>query len=194
MNGFISPEDLQEQARLITDVASTYDQISGLYRYYKDIKFSCNGSITHVVIGTKDSTTVGSNPPEIQIWRSTNNDAGYTQSGPSIQLSYNNAIQDVSTEYLRWYNLSEPVSVLQGDIIGVYQPTNEADNILYYQVYNGPNNYDGSGQLTGYNLYPLVSVVFGKLYKGVHNSNVFISGSLEGVLELMPSEYSMYLL
>ena len=164
LNGFISPEELKEQARLTTNVDDTYSNYFGVHRYYEDIKFTCNGNITHIIVGAEDNTDQQLNPPEIRIWRA--NGGAYVQSGPSIQLYYNNASQDGSTEYLRWYNLSEPVPVQQGDILGIYhsQPTSDDDSIIYYQQYSGPTNYYGTdGQSTGYNMYPLVSVVVGML-------------------------------
>ena len=147
---------------MITTVNSSYEADFGTEILYKDIKFTCDGIITHVIIGTKDNPGQSSNPPEVRFWRSSND--VYTQSGSSIKLYYNNATENVSTDYLRWYNLSIPLPVTQGDILGIYhhQPTTEADCVIYYQQYSGPLNYNSSSEETGYNFYPLVSVVFGK--------------------------------
>ena len=163
MSAFISSKEIEEQARFITTVRKTYDNTFGVDLFYEDIGFSCNGSITGVVIGAEDNTANTTNPPEIRIWRSDGN-GRYAQTGPVIPLYYNNATSDVSTQYLRWYNLSEPVSVLDGDILGIYhyQPIIEADSIIYYQRFSGPANYHANNMPTDYNMYPLVSVIFGK--------------------------------
>ena len=163
LSGFISPEDLQVQARYVTTVGDSYDKTFGVDLLYKDIGFTCNGSITGVVVGAEDNTANTTNPPEIRIWRS-NGIGGYAQTGPIIKLFYNDATSDVSTQYLRWYNLSEPVSVLDGDILGIYnyQPASQEDSVIYYQRYSGPVNYNASNSAIGFNVYPLVSVVVGK--------------------------------
>ncbi len=151
------------QARYITTVGGVYSSDLGTNRLYEDIGFTCNGYITGVVVGAEDNTASTTNPPEIRIWR-TNGNGGYAQTGPVIPLYYNDATSDLSTQYLRWYNLSEPVSVLDGDILGIYhyQPTSGADSIIYYQRFSGPVNYYASNSVTGFNVYPLVSVVVGK--------------------------------
>ena len=164
LSGFISSKDIEQQVRFITRVDNRYNNNFGVNLFYKDIGFSCNGSITGVVVGAEDNAASTTNPPEIRIWRS-NCNGGYNQTGPVIPLYYNNATSDLSTQYLRWYNLSEPVSVLDGDILGIYhyQPTSEADSIIYYQRFNGPANYHANNNMpTGFNMYPLVSVIFGK--------------------------------
>ena len=168
--GFISEEDIAVKARMITTVDDLYSATFGTDRFYKDIKFTCDGIITHVIIGTKDNPGQSSNPPEVRFWRSNNDD--YTQSGSAIKLYYNNATEEMSSEYLKWYNLFIPVPVQKGDVLGIYhfQPTSKADSIIYYQRHSGPVNYYSSSEKTGYNLYPLVSVVFCELMYNILKS------------------------
>ncbi len=166
LSGFISPADLQVQARYVTTVHGTYSSVFGTNRLYEDIGFTCNGYITGIVVGAEDNAASTTNPPEIRIYRS-NGIGGYAQTGPVIPLYYNDATSDLSTQYLKWYNLSEPVSVLDGDILGIYhyQPTSGADSIIYYQKYSGPVNYYASMSVTGFNFYPLISIVAGESVK-----------------------------
>ena len=161
--GFLSEEDIKAKARMVTTVNDAYLTTFGTDIFYKDIKFTCDGIITHVIIGTKNNLEQSSNPPEMRFWRSSND--VYTQSESAIKLYYNNATEDVSSEYLRWYNLSIPVPVQKGDVLGIYhfQPINKADSIIYYQQYSGPVNYYNSSGKIGYNLYPLVSMVLREL-------------------------------
>ena len=155
---FISESQIKMEAQQITVVDDEYSSNEILF---KDIKFNCDGYITHVVIGTMNLSS-NSNPPEIHLWRT--NGTGYERTGQPMQLAYDNATQDVSTPYLRWYNLSSPISVQKGDFLGIYNylPKNEADCLIYYQKYNGPINYYPNSSETGNNHYPLLSVVFGK--------------------------------
>ena len=157
---FISADEIRTEAKKITLVD---DEYSGTERLYKDIKFTCEGYITHVIIGTMNLPS-NSNPPEIRLWRSNVDNTGYEQTGQSMQLAYDDATQDVSTPYLRWYNLSSPIPVQQGDFLGIYNflPKDEADCLIYYQKYNGPINYFPNSSETGNNHYPLLSVFFGK--------------------------------
>ena len=153
---FISADEIRTEAKNITVVDDEYSSTENLY---KDIKFTCEGYITHVIIGTMNlSSTL--NPPEIHLWRT--NGTGYERTGQSMQSAYDNATQDVSTPYLRWYNLSSPISVQEGDFLGIYNylPKDEADCLIYYQKYNGPINYFPNLSETGNNHYPLLSVVF----------------------------------
>ena len=147
---------------MITTVDGSYLSSSEPDRFYKDIQFTCDGNVTHVVIGAKNNIGKSSNPPEVRFWR--NSGDIYTQSESVIKLYYENATEVLSNEFLRWYNLSVPVSVQKGDILGIYQylPTSEANSVIYYQEYSGPRSYKTNSELTGYNEYPLVSVIFGE--------------------------------
>ena len=129
------------------------------YRFFPDIGFTCNGNITHIIIGAEDQN--GIQLSQIRFWRLS--DGGeYEQTGPSYSLVYNDA-NDTSTTNLRWYNLSQPIQVQNGDVLGIFQPIEmDSDLILYYQLNSGPSNYYGNGIMNNQNNYPLVSVIFGK--------------------------------
>ena len=162
LSGFASEEDITTKARMITTVDGSYLSSSEPDRLYKDIHFTCDGNITQLVIGAKNNIGKSSNPPEVRFWR--NSGGIYTQSESVIKLYYENATEVLSNEFSRWYNLSVPVSVEKGDILGIYQylPTSEANSVIYYQEYSGPRSYKTNSELTGYNEYPLVSVIFGE--------------------------------
>ncbi len=139
--GFGSFEDIQKKSKLITKVNGDYNKG---HVFYKDIKFNCNGVITHVIIGSNPTNQQHpSNPPKLQIWRIDNNANDYSPTGPSVLLYYNISTPDVSTKYLRWYNLSEPLFVQKGDVFGIYQPpdSDDPDSVIYYKRYSGPIHY-----------------------------------------------------
>ena len=125
-------------------------------RSFPDIGFTCNGNITHILIGAEDHN--GTKLPEIRFWRLS--DKGeYEQT--SYSLVYNDA-NDPSTANLRWYNLSQPIQVQNGDALGIFQPVvMDSDLRLYFQEFSGPPNYNANGKLNNRNRYPLVSVVIG---------------------------------
>ena len=154
LSGFISSDEIKIQAREITRVRGYNDD----KRFFPDIGFTCNGNITHIIIGTEDQD--GTQLPQICFWRLS--DGGeYEQTGSSYSLVYNDA-NDPSTTNLRWYNLSQPIQVQNGDVLGISQPKEiGSDLTLYYQEYNGPPNYDSNGNIRD-NDYPLVSVLFGR--------------------------------
>ena len=156
ISGFISSNDIKIQAREIAKVESFNNKI----RYFPDIGFTCNGNITHIIIGAKDQN--GTELPQICFWRPL--DGGkYEQTGSSYSFVYDNA-NDPSN--LRWYNLSQPIQVQNGDVLGIYQPMKmNSDLTIYYQKESGPPNYDNNGILNNKNDYPLVSVIFGKYFK-----------------------------
>ena len=155
ISGFISSNEIKIQAREITRVSGyNNDEI-----FFPDIGFTCNGNITHIIIGAEDDN--GNQFPQIGFWRLSDGEE-YEQTGLSYSLVYNDA-NAPSTTNLRWYNLSEPIQVQNGDVLGIFQPMKMDDFILYYQGNSGPPNYDINGNMHDReNHYPLVSVIFGR--------------------------------
>ena len=154
ISGFISSDEIKIQAREITRVRGyNNDEI-----FFPDIGFTCNGNITHIIIGAEDQN--GIELPQIGFWRLSDGEE-YEQTGSSYSLVYNDA-NDPSTTNLRWYNLSQPIQVQNGDVLGISQPIeSNSDLILYYQENNGPPN-DENGNGNNENDYPLVSVILGR--------------------------------
>ena len=131
---------------------------SNIQRYFPDIGFTCNGNITHIIIGAEDQN--GTESPQIRFWRKSNGTL-YKQTGTNYSLVHDYTY-DPSTTNLRWYNLSQPIQVQNGDVLGIFQPgMMDSDSRLYFQDISGPPNYNGNGNLNNQNRYPLVSVVIG---------------------------------
>ena len=158
ISGFISSDEIKIQARKITKVKE-YDNDE---RFFPDIGFTCNGNITHIIIGAKNHNK--DKLPQIRFWRLL--DGGeYEQTGSSYPLVYNDA-NDPSTTNLRWYNLSQPIQVQNRNVLGISQPNKgKSDLILYYQENSGPPNYESNENMDDENNYPLVSIIFGKYFK-----------------------------
>ena len=121
-------------------------------RAFPDIRFTCNGTIKNIILGTLRSE---SRYPLIQLKRSSQL---INVLRPNITGATN-----ISTNL---YNVSliDPVEVRPNDIL-VIDTSNDAR--MYYQQYNGPPNYeidneDGeldSELLENVNNYPLISIV-----------------------------------
>ena len=127
--------------------------------------------VSHIIIGAQDQD--GTQLPQIRFWRLLD-EGEYEQTGSFYSFVYSDA-NDPSTTNLRWYNLSQPIQVQNGDVLGIYQPKKmNRDLILYYQKESGPPNYDNDGTLTNFNDYPLVSVIFGKYFHGLQIYHVFL--------------------
>ena len=158
ISGFISSDEIKIQAREITCVSGYSDD----ERFFPDIGFTCDGNITHIIIGAEDRN--GIELPQIRFWRLSDREE-YEQTGTNYSLVYNDA-NDPSTTNLRWYNLSQPIQVQNGDVLGIYQPMeSNSDLRLYYQDNNGPPNYElenNGNILDTENDYPLVSIIFGR--------------------------------
>ena len=156
LSGFISSDEIKIQAREITRVRGYNNR----QRLFLDIGFTCNGNITHIIIGAEDQN--GMELPQIRFWRLSHG-VEYEQTDSFYSLVYNDA-NDTSTTNLRWYNLSQPIQVQNGDVLGINQPMeSNSDLILYYQQNSGPPNYDMNGnEHDRENDYPLVSVIFGR--------------------------------
>ena len=127
--------------------------------------------MTHIIIGAEDDD--GTQLPQIRFWRLS--DGGeYEQTGSSYSLVYIDA-NDPSTTNLRWYNLSQPIQVQNGDVLGISQPYyRNSDLRLYYQKNSGPPNYDEDGNKDDDNNYPLVTVIFCKYFCGLYIHVLFI--------------------
>ena len=156
ISGFISLHEIKIQAREITRV-SGYNNDD---RFFPDIGFTCNGNITHIIIGAKHQN--GMNLLRIRFWRLSDG-RECKQTGLFCSPVYNDA-NDPSTTNLRWYNLSQPIQIQNGDALRISQPMeSNSDLILYYQENSGPPNHNMNGNVRDEeNDYPLVSVIFGR--------------------------------
>ncbi len=158
-SGFISSDDIKEPATNITSVIPASTNQNALV-LFKDIKIKCNGTIKSVIIGAKlypDRTHF----PLLQLWHYGN------YSAPYLEIELNNSYMDI--DGVSWYNVSQPIVISSADelLLGIYQPNcNNAEICIYYQQFNGPENYQRTDnnelQILNRNHYPLISILFGK--------------------------------
>ena len=144
------PSNSDTKARSITDVTFT----SNDHRLFRNLRFLCNGVITSLIVGAKQSS--GTVLPVIEIWREMS--GSNFEKVNNIFLSLTNATT-TSDSNLYTYNLAPSVSIKQGDFIGINQQNNQRLQI-YYQVNSGPPNYDDQNSLiNSKNDYPMLSIL-----------------------------------
>ena len=125
-------------------------------RSYKALQITCNGTLTNIFIGAKRNDSQN-DLPIVQITSQN------TLKQQSFYLSSENA--SFIDNNLLGYNLSSsPIQVEEGDFLTIFQPQrNKSNLILYYQQFNGPENYNSKYSIiTNINDYPLVSISVGK--------------------------------
>ena len=125
-------------------------------RSFKALQITCNGTLTNIAVGA-ESDNQKNDLPIVQITSQN------TLKQQSFYLSSENA--SFIDNNLFGYNLSSSlVQVEEGDFLTIFQPRKSKSNlILYYQEFNGPENYDSSYSIiTNKNDYPLVSISVGK--------------------------------
>ena len=147
--GFLTSKMIQSKVLQVTDVLGPTNTVQG----FSDIRFTCDGIITKWIVGTNDVT--GNTLPNIQLLRS---DMTVIT---SLTVDTNNGTSTDTNVYEFTSLLNAEVK--SGDILVV----NSTDVPMYYQQFNGPQNYmiDSSNTLIDVeeNNYPLISVEVGKL-------------------------------
>ena len=147
--GFQTSEMIQSKVLQVTDVLGPTNTVRG----FSDIRFTCDGIITKWIVGINDVT--GNTLPNIQLLRS---DMTVIT---SLTVDTNNGTSTDTNVYEFTSLLNMEVKI--GDILVV----NSTDIPVYYQQFNGPQNYmiDSSNTLIEVeeNNYPLISVEVGKL-------------------------------
>ena len=124
-------------------------------RVVPDWNFTCNGNITSLLLGVEieedddDDDDHVPQYPEVQIWRR-------VPAGDVYQRIDSRMIVMSSGNYnpggvLR-YELNPPLSVTSGDVLGVYQPNDDAVVELYYRNNDpeAPIAYGVSGSPTNF--------------------------------------------
>ena len=148
--GFQTSEMIQSKVLQVTDVLGPTNRVQG----FSDIRFTCDGIITKWIVGINDVT--GNTLPNIQLLRS---DMTVIT---SLTVDTNNSISTTDTNVYEFTSLLN-AEVKTGDILLV----NSTDIPVYYQQFNGPQNYmiNSSNTLVEVeeNNYPLISVEVGKL-------------------------------
>ena len=145
-------------------------------RVFPDIHFTCNSTITRWIIGGKMGNSNVSFV-ELQLWQRTD---GNTYMKRSFSTIYD--FNTTENNNLYHYFPNPPLEVHEGDVLGVFLPSDgESPLVMYYQLNSGPLNYGIRGGSAGspagepymsltigspmpQNDYPLVSVILGEFH------------------------------
>ena len=132
---------LKERAKKIFDNGGSQNYLDGKFRLVPGMSFTCNGTITGLLLGVDISTSDGRTEyPVVQVWRPGSGDSYTRVAMQEIRL----AAGDFSPDGVFQYNLTTPIDFQNGDVLGVYQPS-EGDSIvrLYrHSQSNAPVSYE----------------------------------------------------
>ena len=131
-NGFIQLDMLRTVAQKILDGSESTNRLSNELRLIPDWNFTCNGTITSILLGADIRSSGVSLYPEVQIWRRTDPsspDREYTivwSEEIKLDAGY------FSPSGVLEYRLSNPFNFQAGDIFGVYQPSQSNSVVRIY--------------------------------------------------------------
>ena len=131
-SGFMNLDVLRKRAEKIPFGLTSFDVLSNEFRLIPDMTFTCNGTITSLLLGVDIRTVTSSRNmyPKVQIWRRNHLNSSYTrQESQEIRLNAGNFSPNGVLEY----NLTFPMQFKSGDMLGIYQP-HDFDSVvrLYY--------------------------------------------------------------
>lgn len=110
-------------------------------RLIPDWRFTCSGNITSVLLGADmpDYHLLRYAYPRIQVWRYQGSDVYNRVDERSIQIPYG----QFSTNGVLQYNLSDPLAFQNGDVLGLYHPSQGLSRVrVFYKNDNSaPDNY-----------------------------------------------------
>ena len=144
---------------------------SNVQRVFPAINFTCNGTITEWAVLARQYDVTGTPIfPELQVWRSTENDGEYTRvAGTTLTVSVTDARDDIYV-----HTPAEPMEFQAGDVLGIFQPSFSTSPIrVVYQRSSGPESLTVSANnavvppetfnsTVTFTDYPLVAVTAGK--------------------------------
>ena len=118
---------LKERAKKISNNGGSQNYLDGKFRLVPGMSFTCNGTITGLLLGVdiRSNADGRSKYPVVQVWRPGSGDRYNRVAMQQIQL----AAGDFSPDGVFQYNLTTPIDFQNGDVLGVYQPS-EGDSIV----------------------------------------------------------------
>ena len=131
--GFMELDVLRRRAEKIPKGQTSENKLNYReFRIFPDWTFTCNGTITSLLLGADIPRKRDEEYPEIQVWRNTVGDTFTRQASQEIRLNEG----DFSPDGVLRYNLTTPISFQSGDVLGVYHPEDSSrSNVrLYYFI------------------------------------------------------------
>lgn len=140
------------------------------HRVFPNITFTCEGYVTKWIVGGLNVT--GNRYPKIRIGRE-------DELSLREAVTLNPLVGVNTAPNVFEYHHNPALHVRNGDLLVMYHSGHsEANKIVYYQEVSGPDNYRLTNEIEKIeeNIYPLVSVVVGRLE--YHNISLCILVSL----------------
>ena len=118
------------------DSVGSLIKTGGRQQITPDIRFTCDGMITKWIVGA-DWWRLDNLYPELQIWRSNENDTYQKINGTFLEFA------DDSSNRIYEYDNSSPIPFQAGDILGMFIPqtTRSRLRLLSEDTTNSPINY-----------------------------------------------------
>ena len=129
-SGFMELEVVRKRAEKIPNGSPSSNSLDDEFRLTPDWNFTCNGSITSVLLGA-DIQEGMSLHPQVQIWRRISSIINEFNKVDSREITLD--VGNFTPCGLFRYRLTPPVQFQSGDVLGVFQPSQEDSLVrLYY--------------------------------------------------------------
>ena len=133
-NGFIQLDMLRTVAQKIPNGAASPNRLSDELRLIPDWNFTCNGTITSILLGAdiRTTTAIRKQYPEVQIWRRTDPSSTIREYAIVWYEEIRLNAGYFSPSGVLEYRLINPFNFQAGDIFGVYQPDDSSSVVRIY--------------------------------------------------------------
>ena len=151
ISGLIDRDALLIKARTLAGDTTDISYREATQRIIPDAVFPCDGHVTNITLAALSHTS--GSYPEVQIWRNTGEDSWFKVHSVSSQAAVVRTNSLNIHEYLLPESLALPV--LEGDIVGVYQPYTASSQLQVYLTGSSRASYYHSAQLHAADSFPV---------------------------------------
>ena len=115
---------LKQRARKILTSGNivSRNKLDGELRVIPGLRFTCNGSITSLLLGADARIVNGSKYPQVGIWRLKTNSFNFKYYDREEKKRIKLDAGTFSPDGVLQYNLKKPLPFQSGDVLGVWQP------------------------------------------------------------------------
>ena len=120
---------LRRRAEKIPNGDRSSNRLTQEFRLIPDWNFTCNGSITSVLLGVDLQNN--QQYPQVQIWRKAGSVSNQLNKVDSREITL--ALGNFTTSGVFQYKLTPPMQFQNGDVLGIFQPSQDSSLVrLYY--------------------------------------------------------------
>ena len=174
---------IRKRAELISNTNPSGEVMDDEFRLIPDWNFTCDGSITSVLLGV-DIQVSKSDNPQLQIWRRTSSASNQFNKIDSREITLDAG--NFTPSGVFQYKLTPPMQFQSGDVLGVHQPSkgsslvrlyyNRNDNsapVAYRVQQANPSTFNSGGMSPRSGEYILLSLVTGIITVSYNVMNFF---------------------